>query len=446
MAVDIVVPPLSQTMNTVVLLEWLKDVGDEVEKGEPLLIIETDKASLEIEAPASGVLQSISAAPGDEVEIRSTIGAIDPEAGGAPGAGDAKTAAKPAGRPAPEPAAPTGPRGEPLPEERRSRILASPRARSLAEREGVPLTGLTPTGPQQMIVERDVKATLEEARRGPKAAPSATPVARRLAEHAALDLSAVEGSGRNGQITKRDVEEALAQQGGPPSEGVRWVELSATRDTIACRMRESQQAAAEVTLMRDADCTELVRLREQILEDLSEEDPRPTYTDFLLSIVARGLSEHRNVNAITDGERIGLSRAVHVAVAVDTDRGLLTPVVRDADQKGLLQLAEERAALVTRSLDGSATPQDLSGGTFTITNLGPLGVDAFTPIINPPQIAILGIGRIRPEPAVYQGELCIRQLVSLSLTFDHRFIDGAPAARFLADVVRVIERPHLMWL
>jgi pyruvate dehydrogenase E2 component (dihydrolipoamide acetyltransferase) len=121
-------------------------------------------------------------------------------------------------------------------------------------------------------------------------------------------------------------------------------------------------------------------------------------------------------------------------------------VVRDADQKGLLQLAEERAALVTRSLDGSATPQDLSGGTFTITNLGPLGVDAFTPIINPPQIAILGIGRIRPEPAVYQGELCIRQLVSLSLTFDHRFIDGAPAARFLADVVRVIERPHLMWL
>jgi pyruvate dehydrogenase E2 component (dihydrolipoamide acetyltransferase) len=452
MPVDIVVPPLSQTMDTVVLLEWLKAVGEEVEKGEPLFVIETDKASLDVEAPASGVLQTILVEPGNEIEVRSTIGVIgsEGEVGGQRAPVEAPERSVPASGAATEPleaaGAPTGPKGEPLPEERRNRVPASPRAQHRAEQEGISLAEVTPTGPEGMVVERDVEAYLEAVQEVEKPAPIATPVARRLAEHSGIDLGAVEGTGRQGRVTKDDVEAALADEEERVREGVEWIELSPTRKTIARRMHESQGAAAEVTLTRDVDVTRLVELREQILEDLSEDDSNPTYTDLLLSIVARQLAEHPEVNAITDGERLGMSKSVHVAAAVDTNRGLVTPVVRDADRKGLVQLAQERADLGSRAMDGSIAPDELSGGTFTVTNLGPLGIDAFTPIINPPQIAILGIGRIRTEPAVLGEEVCIRQRMSLSLTFDHRFIDGAPAARFLSDVVRLIESPHLVWL
>ncbi|MDH7485822.1 MAG: dihydrolipoamide acetyltransferase family protein [Anaerolineae bacterium] len=446
MAVDIIVPPLSQTMDSVLLVEWLKAVGDEVVKGEPLFVIETDKAHLEIEAPASGILQEVLAQAGSEVAVRSTIGVIasaDEARPVSPRPEPAPEAARPASRAATaarHPAA-TGPGGQLLPAERQQRIFASPRARRLAQQEGVPLDEVQATGPQQMIVERDIRAYLAQR----KAVPKATPVARRVAEAAGLDLATLAPLPA-ARITRADVEAALAAREAAAPAGVQWVDLSPTRRTIACRMAESQQAAAEVTLTRQADATELVRLREQILAELSEEDTRPTYTDFLVLIVARQLKRHPHLNAITDGERIGLSEEVHVAVAVDTERGLMAPVLRNADKKGLLQLARERAELVRRALDGIITPEELSGGTFTITNLGSLGVDAFTPIINPPQAAILGVGRICPAPAVHEGQLCIRQLMHLSLTFDHRVVDGAPAARFLGDVVQWIEKPHLIWL
>jgi len=406
MAIDIIVPPLSQTMDTVVLVEWLKVVGDEIVKGEPLFVIETDKANLEIEAPVTGILQQILAEPGSEVQARSTIGVVT--AAGEPSVTETEPSATieprpsvPQAEPAPHARHPhseaTGPDGEPLPPERQQRVFASPRARQLAQREAVPLAEVEATGPRGMIVERDIQTYL----------------ATREAAAAA---------------------------------GIRWIDLSPTRRTIARRMAESHRAAAAVTLMREVDATELVRLRQQILEELSEGDPRPTYTDFLVTIVARQLKRHPYVNAVSDGERIGLSKEIHIAVAVDTERGLVAPVVRNADRKRLLPTAQERAELTQRALDGTITPEELSGGTFTITNLGPLGIDAFTPIINPPQAAILGLGRIHPGPAVHGGELCIRQLMCLSLTFDHRIVDGAPAARFLRDVIRMIEKPHLIWL
>jgi pyruvate dehydrogenase E2 component (dihydrolipoamide acetyltransferase) len=425
-----------------------------VVKGEPLFVIETDKANLDIEAPASGVLQRISAEPGSEVKVRSTIGVIlaegeedegeeahpQPEPGAAPDGSEAQALQAPMEAATARSA--SGPRGEPLPPERLQRVFASPRARRLAEQEGVPLASLKPSGPQQMIVERDVRAYVAQR----PAAPKVTPVARRLAEEAGLDLATLTPSEPGGRVTRADVEAALAASRGAQPAGMRWIEPSPTRRTIALRMAESQQAAAQVTLTRELDATELVQLREKVLAELSADDPRPTYTDFLVCTVALMLREHPYLNATTDGERIGLSDEVHVAVAVDTERGLVAPVVRHADRKGLLKVARERAELTRRALDGSVTPDELTGGTFTITNLGPLGVDAFTPIINPPQAAILGVGRIHAGPAVHRGELCVRQLMTLSLTFDHRVVDGAPAARFLRDVVRLIEKPHLIWL
>jgi pyruvate dehydrogenase E2 component (dihydrolipoamide acetyltransferase) len=323
------------------------------------------------------------------------------------------------------------------------RVFVSPRARRLAEQEGVTLDQVEATGPQHMIVERDVRAYLAE--RPP--APKITPLARRMALEAGLDPATLAPSQPGARITRSDVEAAIAASALPEPVGVQWIEPSPTRRTIALRMAESQRAAAEVTLTRQVDATELVRLREQILVELSEGEARPTYTDVLVTIAGLMLRQHPYLNATATADgRIGLSEEIHIAVAVDTERGLVAPVVRHADQKKLLQIARERAQLTGRAVDGSVTPDELAGGTFTITNLGPLGVDAFTPIINPPQAAILGVGRIHPGPAVHQGELCVRQLMTLSLTFDHRIVDGAPAARFLRDVARLIEKPHLIWL
>jgi pyruvate dehydrogenase E2 component (dihydrolipoamide acetyltransferase) len=336
----------------------------------------------------------------------------------------------------------TGPGERTLPPERQNRIFASPRARRLAERAGVPLAEIKATGPQQMLVERDVKAYLAWQ----KSRPPATPVARRMAEEAGFDLTTLTPEPPKTRISRAEVAAALASSEAKDSERRQWVDLSPTRRTIAQRLVESQRSAAQVTLTRQVDATGLVTLREQIGQELSPDDLRPTYTDFLMTIVVRQLKQHPYLNATTTGGRLALSQAVHLGIAVDTERGLVVPVVHDAGRKGLLQLAQERANLVRRALDGLITPIEMSGGTFTLTNLGPWGVDAFTPIINPPQLAILGIGRIRSGPAVYQGELCVRQLMYLSLTFDHRFIDGAPAARFLADIVQLIEKPYLRWL
>ena len=447
MATDIIVPPLSQTMDTVVLVEWLKAEGDQISKGEPLFVIETDKANLDIEAPAGGILRQVWAEAGEEVTVRSSIGVIAdvgeviPErtvAAPSP-TGEVQADSAPAKAAAD---APAGPEGQPLPPERLARIPASPRARRLAEQEGVVLENLSASGPQGMIVERDVRAHIEAR----PAAPVITPVARRLAEAAGLEPSALQPTRPGARITRADVEAAMAVREPIAEEGVQWVDVSPIRRTIARRMVESQQAAAEVTLTRDVDVAAFVELRGQILEALSEGDPRPTYTDLLAVVVARQLRRHPRANATWDGDRIGLYGEVNVAVAVDTDRGLVTPVVRNADKLGLLELTRDRAALVQQALEGTIGLDQLTGGTFTITNLGPLGIDAFTPIINPPQTAILGVGRIRQAAAVYEGELCIRQRMYLSLTFDHRIIDGAPAARFLMDVVRLIEKPHLIWL
>ena len=211
-------------------------------------------------------------------------------------------------------------------------------------------------------------------------------------------------------------------------------------------MQQSHLETVPVTLTREVDATELVDLRERILGELGEGDVRPTYTDLLVSIVARCLLRHPSLNAHLEPDVLVMFDEAHVAIAVDTERGLVAPAIRSAQRKGLLELARERSGLARRAVEGSLAPEELSGGTFTLTNLGTLGVDAFTPVINPPQVAILGVGRIRAVPAAHDGQVAIRQAMHLSLTFDHRAVDGAPAARLLNDVAMLIEKPHRVWL
>ena len=437
MAIDILMPPLSQTMDSLVLVEWSKKIGEPVARGETLFVVETDKAMLEVESPGAGTLRETLAAPGAEVKIGAKIGVIAEPGDETVGATSATRAVAQMSRRD----------GKPLPPERQHRVFASPRARQLAQREGIALPSLTASGPQGMIVERDVRAALERQR----AQPKITPVARRVAEAAGLDVTALAPAEPGAPITRDDVEKAIQQQPVaepvlPPRRAGSRIALSPVRKTIARRLQASHQTTAPVTLNREVDATELAALRERLLGDLQPGDPRPTYTDLLISIVARCLSRHPRFNAHFDGDAIELRDEVNMGLAMDTERGLFVPVIRDAQRKGLLELARARMQLAQRVADGAITPDEMSDGTFTLTNLGALGVDSFTPIINPPQVAILGVGRIRPVPAVYQNQVSIRQVMFLSLTFDHRAVDGAPAARLLNDIAQMIEKPHRMWL
>ncbi len=337
----------------------------------------------------------------------------------------------------------------------RARVFISPRARRLAEEHGIDLTALTTSGPEGSIVERDVRAYLagQPAPRSADASQSgrvATPVARRMAEEAGLDWRAVAGSGGpRGRVTRADVARVLQTPPGqgesalpPPdvNEAAETIPLRSVRAVIAERMARSAATTAHVTLTAEADATALVELRRQLAHDGVD----VSYNDLFLYILGRALRGQPQLNASLEGDAIVVWRRIHVGLAVDTDRGLLVPVVRDVDAKGLRQIAQETQALVERTRAGGCTPDELRGGTFTLTNLGMAGIDAFTPIINLPECAVLGVGRIKLQPVMVGDKVVGRHMVWLSLTFDHRLVDGGPAARFLQRVVQLVERPHLL--
>jgi len=473
MATEVIMPKLGQTMEEGTIVEWLKQEGDPVKRGEVLFTTESDKATLEVESPARGFLRKILVTAGHTVPVLTVVALITRTADEGVSAYEPKFQVAEAVALAP-------PEPETGPETRFSRknlvskrIFASPRARKLAREKGVDLALATGTGPNGRITERDVVAYLE-------ALPKATPVARRMAEQAGLDLRTVRGSGSGGRITKEDVERALrlrseqapgyklqvAEATAPAIPEPETLEpetlkpLSGVRAVIARRMHESHQTTAPVTLTTEADATGFVELRERLKVSLADElGFNLGYNDLLIKLAARALREFPYMNArleydspLLHGEQgrewgsgiIRHLRGVHVALAVDTERGLLVPVIRDADRKGLAEIARELRELAERARVGKALPDELSGGTFTITNLGMHEIDAFTPIINLPEAAILGVGRIKARPAVVDGEICVRQIMWLSLTFDHRLVDGAPAARFLQRIKQLVEEPYLL--
>ena len=269
---------------------------------------------------------------------------------------------------------------------------------------------------------------------------NATPVARKIAADVGLDLAEVEGTGRNGRITREDVTRAIAaivnqQQAAPPT---KKLPLSGLRGVIAERLSASWRERPQVTLTTEVDATNLISARQQLKAELAQ---KVSFNAFFVAVAARALREQPHVNVqLTDTRLIQLPD-IHIGVAVDTERGLLVPVVRNADTKSIVALEAEMSELAQRALAGKSLPDELTGGTFTITNLGAFGIDAFTPIINPPETAVLGIGRIAKRPFVSGDQLAVRNTVTLSLSFDHRLLDGAPAARFLQRIAQLIERP-----
>jgi pyruvate dehydrogenase E2 component (dihydrolipoamide acetyltransferase) len=410
MITEVILPKLGQTMEEGTIVEWLKREGEPVQRGEVLFMVETDKATLEVEAPARGFLRKTLVPVGETVPVLTVVALITRTADEDLSAYEPQFQVSDSEFRVDEAAQLATSEPEILKPE--TRIFASPRARRLAREKGVDLALVTGSAPNGRIVERDVAAYVETLAPTPPSAPAppAPPA----------PVEAVE---------------AVAE-----------VPMTGVRAVIAQRMHESHQTTAPVTLTTEADATAFVELRERLKASLAAElGFNIGYNDLLIKLVAHALGQFPYMNARLDGEVIRELGEIHIALAVDTDRGLLVPVIRNADRKGVAKIAREVRELVERARTGKALPDELSGSTFTITNLGMHEIDAFTPIINLPETAILGVGRIKARPAVVEGELCVRQTMWLSLTFDHRLVDGGPAARFLQYIKNLIEDPYL-WL
>jgi pyruvate dehydrogenase E2 component (dihydrolipoamide acetyltransferase) len=399
MAQNFTIPNLGENITKATIVQWLVEDGAHIKAGADLLELETDKAVIPIPAAIEGVIKFGPFKAGDVISVGQVVAAIESAGQSVP--------------PAPLPAAP---------------------APAAAESPAPPADGR----------------------------PKATPVAQKMAVDLGVNLTEVTGSGEHGKITKQDVLEATTPaQSAPaptPSPAVpapaaadvlQTVPLKGVRGVIARRMAESVHTSARVTLVTEVDATEFVALREQLKAKYAQVwGFAPGYNDLLAVMVAGALREFPAMNArlSADGEAVEYLKPINLGMAVDTERGLLVTVIREADTKGVRQFGAEFRELVERARAGKSAPTDLSGGTFTITNLGMYRVDAFTPVINLPEAAILGVGRITPKPVARGEEVVIRKMMTLSLVFDHRLTDGAPAARFLDHLCELIEEPALLFL
>jgi pyruvate dehydrogenase E2 component (dihydrolipoamide acetyltransferase) len=396
MPTEVRMPKLGMAMKKGKVKSWLVAEGGTVEKGAPLLEIMTDKINAVVEAPASGVLGRVLAAANSELPVGALLGLIGEQGealnvpeGAAPSA-PASTAppSSVAAATAPAAGASASPAGE---------VLASPAARRLARNLGIDVGLVPPAAPGKRITTDDVEA-FAAASPPPAAAETVTAPAPAPAEPPA------------GQTV--------------PFEGIRQV--------VAEHLHESLQTMAQVTVSREAEVGGLVSRRGQLAPGFEAATGlRLSYTDLLVEAVGRLLPAHRMLNASLDGDCIRISDSVHMGIAVALEDGLIVPVIRDANSKSLVDIARDRTELAAKAQSGTLGLDEIEGGTFTISNLGAFGADSFTPIVNPPQCAILGVGRIVDKAVVIEGEVRVRPTMWLSLTFDHRLVDGAPAARFL---------------
>jgi len=452
MAVEIVMPRMGLTMEEGTILSWHKREGEPVQAGEILLEIETDKVSAEIEAKASGVLGKILVEPGVSVPIGTPIATIlEPGETQAATVTVEEAAAQPSqsspGRSGFQPAAPgaTAPGNSKDGGAKDTRPKASPAARRAARERNLELKSIQGHGPGGRILESDVKRAAQEKR---QAQPRMTPVAARMAAEMEIDLSKIQGSGPRGLIQKSDLSAAAQESAGTAalSDQSELVTPSRARQIMAERMAQSFSSAPHFYLMVDANANTLVELRQALLPKVeSKAGVRLTYTDLLAFFLAAALREHEMVNAAWAGGQIRLNRAVNLGIAVDTEGGLIVPVIHGAERLSLSEVAQRRAGLVETARAGKLGPDDLAAGTFTLSNLGGFRVDTFNAVLNPPQAAILAVGRIHEKVIPVAGQAVIQPIIGLSLTCDHRVIDGATGARFLDRLVELIEEPYTMF-
>lgn len=436
MAFTITMPKLGLTMNSGSVAEWKKRIGEPVKKGEILYVVATDKLTVDVESPADGVLLAITIEDGQEVPVGDPIGLL-----GEPGetAGGASSPA-PKAAPAPAPAEKAQAAPAALASAPRGRAPSSPKAKKIAREKGVDLAAVTGSGPGGWIVAKDVLASLA-------AAPKASPVAAKMAAEAGLDMAGLDAAGS--RIMKADVAAALRQaKEQTPVRGERRVPITQMRRVIGERMLASVSSIPAVHYFADADMTALFAMRAACNARLAKKGgaAKVSVNDILMKLCAKLLLECPLLNGSVEADAFILRDYVNIGFAVALPGGLMVPNIKNVQDKNLEAIALERADLVAKTRGGGLSPDSMTGGTFTISNLGMMGVNAFTPIINPPEVAILGVGATRDVPVVKNGGVVVRPVATLCLAADHRLADGADAAEFIGKLRELIEDPGLFLL
>lgn len=453
MATPVVMPKLGNTVESSIIVEWRKKIGEPIAEGETLCDVETDKATVEVTSPASGTLLAIFFDPGADVPVMTTIAAIgapgeDVSAFGSVGAADSEqstVASQQSGATASigiESAPVEAADAEPA-----QFVGVSPRARSLASRKDLDAGGLEGSGPGGRIIERDVQAALASR-------PKASPLAQaKLAEggYAVPER----GSGPGGRVMSKDLKPLApttpaakvvtkVETQREPGE-VEVIKLAGVRKVIAERMLASLQTTAQLTLNASADGRGILAFRKRLkFSSDSFGLQQVTINDLVLFAVARTLPDHPDLNAHFGSDTLTKFKAVHLGMAVDTPRGLMVPVIRNAHQLSLKQISQEAKRLAAACLERRVTPDELSGGTFTVTNLGSLGIESFTPVLNPPEVAILGVSAITLKAIDVDGDVQFVPHLGLSLTINHQVVDGAPGARFLQALAQGLKDVDLL--
>lgn len=466
MAVEIIMPKLGVDMQEGEIIEWKKQEGDTVNEGDVLLEINSDKTNMEIEAEDSGVLLKIIRQEGDVVPVTEVIGYIGAEGESVDNiASSEKTSEIPA--PQSADAAPTvAPKEDVerpalataqtvLPQGDGSPVRATPAARKAAKEMGLSLGQIPGSGPKGRVHVEDVENFKN-------AQPKASPLARKMAADAGLDLASISGTGFKGKVMKEDILAAIeaskpakAAAAKPVKEekakvelpeGVEIIKMSAMRKAISKGMTNSYLTAPTFTLNYDIDMTEMIALRKKLIDPIMEKTGlKVSFTDLIGMAVVKTLMkpEHRYMNAslINDAQEIELHKFVNIGIAVGLDDGLIVPVVHNADKMTLADFVVASKDVIKKTQAGKLKAAEMSGSTFSITNLGMFGTKTFNPIINQPNSAILGIGATIPTPTVVDGEIVPRPIMAMCLTIDHRLVDGMNGAKFMVDLKNLMENP-----
>jgi len=457
---EIYLVKVGMSMTEGMVSEWFIPDGGQVKKGDLVYALETEKVNLDVDAEYDGTVKHL-VEPGVTLEPGDVVGYIF-EGGedipdtltGAASAAIAEPVSKPESA-APEPAVASAPVAS-----MDGHIKSSPAARRLARELGVDYTRVAGSGPGGRIVEADVQAASQSgaavsaapARIATGAEPKASPLAKRLASERSIDLRSVQGTGPGGRIVQSDIENASATGVGSgataarasasgPSAGER-VPVKGMRKTIASRMYHSLQESAQLTMDMEVNMEDAVKMRTSLVDEWANEGVKPTYTDIVVKAVAKALQAHPMMNSQFLGAEIELMAVINVGMAVALPEGLVVPVVRNVNQLSIKELARETSRLALAAREGALGLDDYAGGTFTVTALGMYGVDSFTPIINEPQSGIMGVNRIF-DGVEWDGEKPVKtKKMNLSLTWDHRAIDGAPAAEYLVEVRNLLQSPY----
>ena len=451
MAVEVVLPMLGITVERGKILEWLKREGDPGEKGEIIFIVEVEKATTEVESPASGILAKILIPVGVEAPILSVAAIIT-----APGEAlpekyrGAHPSTAPAGK-VPDAVTEVTPKEVPImPAAAPGLVMAIPAARHLAKERGIDLASIKGTGPDGIILVKDVEAAAAAAAVG--AAPKEVPVrvstlARKLAEKEGVPLQKVEGTGVRGRIMQADVS-AYVERGAPSaSQFGAKIPMSTVRKVIGRRMSESAITAPHIYFFTDVWMDPLLEFREKVVADFEKHfSLRPSINDFLIKAVALNILDFPMLNGQVKGEEIHILPEINVGLAVAVEEGLVVPAIARADRIGLVEIIRQRNDLVERARKGRLTLAEMERGTFTVSSLAQFDITHFTAILNPPQSGILSVGKTDEKLVLVNGEVRVKRMTTLGLSVDHRIIDGAVAADFLQNLKWKLERPAFTFL